>query len=165
MSGFDTSGCSNSITLGGVLLTDDWVMVENLEVLLEGSDIRGSDRIIPNGAGSRAKPRRTTITQKSLQVTITGEAAYDGGTVTDIKAQLNTNLAYFRHQCVDPDDQGGLNLNADGTRDAVLALAGVTLAEDTVTAHTGPLRLARFADSLLLATLTLSFPQGCWVLA
>jgi hypothetical protein len=155
--------CDNHLTLGGVLLADDWIMLENLEVLIGSSTIKGSDRGIPHGAFVRPRPRRTTATRVNLNLTITGQVDRAGAPASDVQAQLVDNLDYFRTQCVDPPDAGGLNVTAaTGTRSATIALAGSV--SDTKVVHTGPLRLARFGDFALLCTLETSWPHGLFEL-
>lgn len=152
------------VEVAGVAWEACWLVVQNLAVLYESPDLAGTDRPLPHAASLVVPyPRFPAGTVKTLQLVISGKMTRVCALAGDPDAQLDDNVGWLREQCIDPPALGGLNCNADGTRNLVLHTAGGGTA--AATAHMGPLRLpdAKF-DSCYFATCQVSFPRGGFVL-
>lgn len=126
--------------------------------LLDESDVRGSDRLLPGTAGVIARVRRETVTVVNLNLAIEGYRSFAGATHTDTRTGLVANIAYLRKYVT------AVVATGDGTRTATLHLpSGSTL---TRPCHVlGRMTLAGDGPYKALGVLRLSFPQGLFDLA
>lgn len=140
------------LDIGGVpLATPAWhVAAGGLLPLIQGPDVRGSDRIVPLGAAVPYR-RRATVTKRAIPMVILGALDLDGVAHPSEARGLVANVAYLRANVTDPTGVG------DGTRVATLHLLGGN--------RTGPVHVESFelggdGETSILAVLTLSLPNG-----
>jgi len=115
---------------------------------------RGSDVIIPGVSGVKARPRRDTVTTKSLRMLIYGDVDRTGAAAANYVTGLRANIEYLRANVVAPPGTSA------GTRSATLTLPDAsTLVEDVhvIGMELGEMRL----DGLWAkAVIEISIPSG-----
>jgi hypothetical protein len=139
---------------GTPLATPAWeVPAGGLLGLIQGPDVRGSDRLIPGVAGVRRYKRRATVSKRSVPLVIWGTFDLEGVAHADHAEGLVANIDYLRANVADPIGTG------DGTRTATLHL------KDGST-RTGPVHVETMElggdseDAYVRAVLNLSLPLG-----
>lgn len=147
-----------SLTIGSVdfnrgTTTQAWKIL-NLNTLMDGPAIRGSDRLLPGAAGVRARKRRADVTVHSMELIVTGITTSAGVRNADFAAGLWINLKYLRDNVTDPYSTG------DGTRSATLYLPDGTT--QTASVHCSTLQTQPVDQSsyYVKATFDLSIPAG-----
>lgn len=148
------NSAAGGLTIAGIDLCTTWVRVLNLVDLWLPADQRGSDVVIPGSSGVKARPRRDTVTRRSLRLQIDGGVTYTGATTGDAFERLAINIDYIRSAIVAPP--GG----SSGTRSAVLTMPdGTTRTEDV---HVTGFELGKYAEDArwALGVLQLSIPSG-----
>ncbi len=135
------------------LATPAWEITD-LSELLNGPDVRGSDRVLPGVAGVVALRRRVTVSVRTLPMVIYGDRDWNGDSYEDGHDGVETNLAYLVDNLCIPTDTG------DGTLPAVLYLIGGGVR--TADVHVlSPIHTAtELGPAGLRATLDLSIPAG-----
>jgi len=154
MPGYTSNTAAGDLTIGGVAMNGTaWKVLNLLELWLPASQ-RGSDRLIPGSAGVLAQRRRDTVTQRSLQMLISGEVTYLGATSGDTFERLQINIDYLRANVVAPTGTG------DGTRSAVLTMPDGTTRTEPV--HVTGFELGEYRQDAgwAKAVLELSIPSG-----
>lgn len=123
------------VTIDGVpLSTTGWHLL-NLQVLWQGPDTRGQDRIIPGAAGVRPYPRRATVSRRTLELVIWGDMDWNGAATSDWRAGLQNNVDHLRDNVADPTVSGDgtrlivMHMAAGGTRQARCHVEGLELAD------------------------------------
>ena len=136
------------------LATPAWE-ITNLAPLLDGSEVRGSNRLIPGAAGVVAYPRRVTETRVLLPIEIRGYEDPEGDAYDDPFEGLEANLALLVDSLITP--------GVDATRDAVLYLpsGGTRTGPVQIVA---PLGLRTAGRYVLTGVLDLLLPEGQLVL-
>jgi hypothetical protein len=145
---------AGGLTIASINLCTTWVRVLNLVELWLPAGQRGSDVPIPGVSGVKARPRRDTVTRRSLRLQIAGDITYTGSTSGDAYERLQINLDYIRSALVDPSGGSG------GTRSAVLTMPdGASRTEDV---HVTGFDLVKYAEDArwALGVLELSIPSG-----
>lgn len=79
-------------------------------------DVRGTSVLMSGSPGYRPKPKRPTITRRSLPIAICGEVDPDGAPFANPWVGLETNIDQLRSEVIDP------TLVGDGTRYATLRM-------------------------------------------
>lgn len=143
------------LSIGTVNFATPAYDISNLEVLLDGPDVRGADRLLPNTAGVKAYKRRATVSRRLLQLNIYGTADRTGAAASGATAQfqqLLDNIAVIR-TISDPVSTG------DGTQTATLHFPNATT--KTATVHViSPLQLSWVSYKFVKAVLTLELTAG-----
>lgn len=102
------------LTIDGIpLMTPAW-RITNLQILDSAGDTRGSDVPIPHVAGVKARPRRITATERTLEMLIQGEVNHAGVAYANAMQGKKSNVRYLRYYVVRPP------ATTDGTRTAIL---------------------------------------------
>jgi len=134
------------------LMAPSW-RVLNLQVLQSGAQVRGSDVVIPGVAGVKARRRRQTATEHTLEMMILGDVNVSNATYSNAIQGVQSNVNYLRYYVVDPP------ATTAGTHSATLTLADGTT--DTTPVHVTGFEVG---DSIgfgkLRATLDISIPAG-----
>lgn len=140
------------LSIGTVNFATPAFDVQNIETLLDGPDVRGSDRIIPGTAGVRPYKRRATVSTRLLHLQIYGNKDRTGAATSGPLQGLIDNVSLLR-EISDPVSTGA------GTQTATLHLpAGGTL---TASVHVGSnLQLTAVSHSLIRGILTLEIIGG-----
>jgi len=146
------------LEIGGFSLSTPGYTHTDIAVLLDRADMRTATKIIPGGPGAIAFPIRTTVTRKVLPLVIFGDFDGAGNPTSGGRAGVEANIAAIHTAVVDPPSTA---VSADGTREAILHLAGGN--KTARVRVVGPLTLAAFAASTYRATLDLEFPYGMFV--
>jgi hypothetical protein len=137
---------------GTPLATPAWhVAAGGLYPLLQGPDVRGSDREVPAGP-PRRYPRRAKITRRSVPLVIFGADDLDGNAHPSTAQGLRINIDYLRANVADPTGVG------DGTRTATVHLLGGVTRTGPV--HVEGLELGGEDENFVKAVLHLSLPLG-----
>lgn len=143
------------LSIGTVNFATPAYDIKNIEVLLDGPDVRGKDRILPTAAGVKPYKRRATVSRRVLQMQIYGDADRTGTPASGTTAQfqqLLDNIAVVR-TISDPVGTG------DGTQTATLHFPNATT--KTATVHViSPLQLRWVSHKLVNAVLTLELTAG-----
>jgi hypothetical protein len=148
------NSAAGGLTIAGINLCTTWVRVLNLIDLWLPADQRGSDVVIPGVSGVKARPRRDTVTRRSLRLQIDASVTYAGSTSGDNYERLAINLDYLRSALVAPPG------TSSGTRSAVLTMPdGTTRTEDV---HVVGFELGKYSEDArwALGVLELSIPSG-----
>ncbi len=69
---------------------------------LNGLAVRGSDRVLPGAAGSRAVRRRLTAYTQSLPLLVEGRYNHEGTPQSDIYIGLDDNIDYLHTNVITP---------------------------------------------------------------
>lgn len=134
------------------------VRIRDLAPLLSGSEVRGSDVLIPGIDGVLPQLRRTTVTIVALELMVFAFRDFAGDPHSDARSGLWSNVAYLLDNVM--ASPGG-----DGTRTATLHWPDGTT-ETTADVHViGPLDLSADGPNKLRGVLRLSFPYGAFDLA
>lgn len=135
------------------LATPAWEILD-LSELLNGPDLRGSDRRLPGVDGVVALPRRVDVSVRTLPMIIYGDYDMNGVAYNDPHAGVIANTLWLRDNLLLPTGEG------DGTREATLYLTGDIELYGYV--HVlSPLHTAStIGPDGLLATLDLSISAG-----
>jgi hypothetical protein len=136
------------LSVAGVALATPAFKGTDLSDLLRPADQRGSDRVIPHG-GVIAKPRRRTVSKRSLPLVIDGSRDSDGLVIANYRLGVATHVAFLTTNLVDPIPTG------TGTRSATLVLASGSYTRDV---HVEGLELGDRDGPILFAVLQLSIP-------
>lgn len=163
MAGFNFSTVEGNLTLNDVpMKTRAWTCPD-LTPLWMPTAIRGTDRLFPGASGVRALPRRTTVTQYSLEFRVCGISDMTGLVTTGMGngpeefQQLEFNLNYLRENVIDPRTTP----NADGTVLGVLTMpSGATR---TAYVHVLGFTVNTRVAHVLQGQLELSIPAGGFV--
>jgi hypothetical protein len=141
-----------------------WNVTDLLDLWMPAA-VRGTDRIMPGSPGVRAKPRRATVTRRSLPIAVCGEVGPDGSPISDYMAGLESNIDQLRADVIDPTGVG------DGTRLAVIVMPSGNSRSRRI--HIEGLTLGRHMEGVnqftgqqgyvMLATLEISIPRGSFV--
>jgi hypothetical protein len=146
---------AGGLTIASIdLCNGGWCRTLNLIDLWLPADQRGSDKVIPGVSGVKARPRRDTVTRRSLRLQIAGDITYAGSTAGDAYERLQTNIEYLRANVVAPPG------TSTGTRSAVLTMPdGTSRTEDV---HVTGFELGKYAEDArwALAVLEISIPSG-----
>lgn len=126
--------------------------IQNLNALMDGPAVRGSDVIIPHKAGVLPQIRRTTVTVKGLELIIFGRYDVTGALAADRHVTLWDNVEYLRANVTDP------TMSGDGTRAAVLYLPDGTTRSGDV--HVLGLELSPISSYDVWAVMEVSIPSG-----
>lgn len=150
---------AETLAIGSVTLdVDGCCKVRDLAPLVSGSDVRGSDRLVPGSAGVIANPRRETVTVVNLQLMLFGAKDFAGVAHPDVRTGLLLNAAYLQENVSRPTGVG------DGTRTATLTWQGLAAVVKPV--HVlGDLSLAGDGPNMMRGILRLSFPEGLFDLS
>ncbi|HJV08149.1 MAG TPA: hypothetical protein VJ653_00650 [Acidimicrobiales bacterium] len=140
------------LSISGVALATPAFWATDLSDLLRPADQRGSDRVIPHG-GVFPKPRRRTVSKRSLPMCFDGHHDADGNFVSNYRLGLDTNLAVVTALC-DPV------VSSTGTRAATLVLASGNRTADI---HVEALDIGDRDGPILMAVLQISIPAGQFV--
>lgn len=138
------------LIVSGIALATPAFFGNDLAELLRPADHRGGDRIIPHG-GVVPKPRRRTVSKRSLPLVIFGDRDQNGGVIVDYRAGLDDHIAYLNNNLVAPISTG------DGTRSATLVLAN---GNRSAQVHVEGLDIGSGKGGHVKATLHLSIPGG-----
>lgn len=154
MPGFTYNTAAGDLTIGGIAMNGVAWKVTNLIDLWMPADQRGADRLLPGSSGVLAQKRRDTVTQRSLQMLISGDVTYANSTSGDAFERLQINLDYLRINVVAPTAIG------DGTRTAVLTMPDGTTRSESV--HVVGMQLGEYRQDAgwAKAVLELSIPSG-----
>lgn len=149
---------------GTSLHTPAW-NATNLMPLWARGDVRGNSVVMPGSPGVRPKPKRVTITRRSIPMAFTGTMDEDGNRYANTWIGLEANLDTFYAAVVDQPGTG------DGTRNAVLTMPSGSVRSRDI--HVLGLSLGATVEgintitgdygTLLLATLDLEIPDGAFV--
>ena len=127
--------------------------VLNLQTLDSAANVRGTDVLIPGLAGVKARRRRTTVTERSLEMIIRGDRNWAGDTYSNVFQGKKSNVRYLRYYVARPPT------TTAGTHSAVLTDAdGSTV--------TRPVHVVGFEVGDIIgagtvrAVLDLSIPDG-----
>lgn len=148
------NAAAGDLTIGGIAMNCPAWKVLNLHELWQPADQRGADRVVPGASGVLPLRRRDTVTQRSLQMLISGTHLQNGTEASTPLIGLQVNVEYLRDNVVAPTGTG------NGTRTAVLTMpSGATRTESVhvVGMEFGDLRPD---GHWLRAVLTLSIPTG-----
>lgn len=141
---------------GTPLATPAWeVIAGGLLPLLQGPDVRGSDRLLPGVPGVIAYKRRATVTKRVIPLVIFADTDVEGEPYADSMEGLVANIDYLRANVSDPTGVG------DGTRTATLHLKDGSTRSGPV--HVEALELGGDDDQGVRAVLQLSLPEGALV--
>jgi hypothetical protein len=145
---------AGDLTIGGIAMNCPAWKVLNLYELWQPADQRGSDRVIPGSNGVLPLKRRDTVTQRSLQMLVSGTHDRTGAAVADRFEALQANVDYLIANVVVPTGA------TDGTRSAVLTMPDGTTRTEPV--HVTGLELGDLSldGAWTKAVLTLSIPTG-----
>lgn len=136
---------------GTPLATPAWHVADGgLLPLIQGPDVRGTDRVIPLGPAVPYR-RRPTVTKRAIPLVIFGVFDLEGVAHPSEAEGLVANVDYLRANVSDPTELG------DGTRTATLHLLGGTR---TGPVHVESLELGGDGETSIRAVLTLSLPNG-----
>lgn len=138
------------LTIAGIALATPAFKGSDLSDLLRPADQRGGDRVIPHG-GVVSKPRRRTVSKRSLPLVINGNVDQDGNAIGNYRTGVDTHIAYLLTNLVEPITTG------TGTRSATLTLAIGTY---TTPVHVEALDIGDREAAIVMATLQLSIPNG-----
>lgn len=122
--------------------------------LLQGPDVRGSNRIIPGAGGVRRNPRRATESRRAIPLVIFADTDPEGVPHADPAIGLVANIDYYR-AVTDPTGVG------DGTRTATVHLKDGSTRSGPV--HVEALELGGDDNQGVLAVLVLTLPDGALV--
>lgn len=150
---------SEYLAIDGIALNvEGCCKVRDLGPILNGSEHRGSDRLVPGSAGVIANPRRIDVTVVNLPLMLFGRRSFTGTLHPDQRTGLALNVAYIQKNITKPITTG------TGTRTATLHWeAQPTLSKPV---HVlGGLDLAGDGPPMLRGVLRLSFPEGVFNLA
>lgn len=138
------------LSIAGIALATPAFCATDLSDLLRPADQRGGDRVIPHG-GVIAKPRRRTVSKRSLPMYIDGALDQNGVAISNYRTGVDTHIAYLIANLVEPITSG------TGTRSATLVLATGSY---TTPVHVEALDIGDRDGRLVFATLHLSIPAG-----
>lgn len=138
------------LSIAGIALATPAFCHTDLSDLLRPADQRGGDRVIPHG-GVVAKPRRRTVSKRSLPMYINGRLDQNGAAISDYRTGVDTHIAYLLANLVEPITTG------TGTRSATLTLATGAF---TTNVHVEALDIGDRDGAIVFATLQLSIPTG-----
>lgn len=138
------------LSIAGIALATPAFKGTDLSDLLRPADQRGGDRVIPHG-GVVSKPRRRTVSKRSLPLVINGLVDQDGVAISNYRTGVDTHIAYLLTNLVEPITTG------TGTRSATLTLATGTF---TTPVHVEALDIGDRDMAIVFATLQLSIPTG-----
>ena len=134
------------------LATPAWD-IRNIQVLLDGPDVRGGDRLLPTTVGVKAYKRRATVSRRVLIMRIYGQYDRTGAANANPETGLIANIGVIRSKVSDPVTTG------DGTRTGTLKIAGSS--DRTATVHViSPLQLVSIGNWMVDAVLTLDLLAG-----
>lgn len=103
------------LQIGSVVMNTPAWQVLNPMVLYQGPRARGKDRVIPGASGVRPGKRRPSVTQRSLEMLIRGDRAWDGSRHANEAIGLELNITHLRENLTDPDDGGGTRVAQTAT--------------------------------------------------
>lgn len=113
------------LTINSIPLMCPAWRVLNLQTLDSAADTRGTDVLIPGIAGVKARRRRTTATERSLELIIGGDVNWAGAPYANAFQGKKSNVRYLRYYVARPP------VTAAGTHSAVLTDAdGSTVTRD-----------------------------------
>lgn len=138
------------LSIGGIALATPAFYHTSLEDLLRPADQRGGDRVIPHG-GIVSKPRRRTVSKRSLPMQINGNVDQDGAATGNYRTGVDTHIAYLLANVVEPITTG------TGTRSATLTLLTGTF---TTPVHVEGLDIGDRDGAIVMCTLQISIPNG-----
>lgn len=138
------------LSIAGIALATPAFKGADLSDLLRSADQRGGDRVIPHG-GVVAKPRRRTVSKRSLPLIINGNVDQDGNAISNYRTGVDTHIAYLLTNLVEPITTG------TGTRSATLTLLTGSY---TTPVHVEALDIGDREAAIVKATLQLSIPAG-----
>lgn len=138
------------LVVSGITLATAAFFGTDLSDLRRPADQRGRERIIPHG-GVIAKPRRRTVSKRSLPMVIFGNTDQNGNALSDYQAGMDAHIAYLNANVVAPISSG------DGTRAASLVLANSVR---NAQIHVEGLEIGRRHGPTAWATLHISIPGG-----
>lgn len=134
------------------LATPAWVVLDLLP-LLDGTDVRGSDRLLPGVNGVKPYRRRNTVSVRTLELVIFGDEDQEGEPYSNHMDGLELNILYLRDNLLAPEESG------DGTVSAVLHLTGGSVL--TADVHVlPPLKVRQVAYGMARGVLDISIPAG-----
>ncbi len=136
------------LSIAGIALATPAFRGVDLSDLLRPADQRGGDRVIPHG-GVVSKPRRRTVSKRSLPMVINGNLDQDGVAIANYRIGVDTHIAYLIANIVEPITTG------TGTRSATLVLAAASYTRDI---HVEALDIRDRDGPIVFATLQLSIP-------
>jgi hypothetical protein len=148
------NSAAGNLTIDGVaMMCPAWIVL-NLHELWQPANQRGDDRLIPGANGVLALKRRPTVTQRSLNMLISGSVDRTGSANANKLIGLQTNLDYLRANVVDPTGV------TDGTRSAVLTMPDGSTRTEPVHVTGLDFGDVREDGDWLRAVLTISIPTG-----
>lgn len=141
------------LTINSIPLMCPAWRVLNLQVLDSAADTRGTDVLIPGVAGVRPRRRRTTVTERSLEMVITGDVNWAGAPYANAFQGKKSNVRYLRYYVARPPT------TTAGTHTAVLTDAdGSTTTRDV---HVTGFEIENVIGvGKVRAVLDLSIPDG-----
>lgn len=141
------------LTINNIPLMSPAWRALNLQTLQSGANVRGADRIIPGTAGVKARRRRQTATERTLEMLVYGDVNVSNSVYSNAVQGVVSNINYLRYYVVDPPSTG------DGTRSATLTLA--TGATSTTPVHVVGFEVGESIGwGKVRATIDLSIPAG-----
>lgn len=141
------------LTINNIPLMCPAWRVLNLQTLQSGANVRGSDVVIPGVAGVKARRRRQTATQRTLEMLVYGDVNVSNAVYSNAVQGVTSNINYLRYYVVDPPT------TTAGTRSATLTLA--TGASSTTPVHVVGFEVGESIGwGKVRATLDISIPAG-----
>lgn len=138
------------LIVAGVSLATPAFYHTDLSDLLRPADQRGGDRVIPHG-GVVSKPRRRTVSKRSLPMQVNGNWDQDGVAIGNYRTGVDTHLAFLSANIIEPVTTGA------GSRSATLVLVTGNF---TTPVHVEGLDIGDRDGPIVMCTLQLSIPNG-----
>lgn len=141
------------LSIGTVNFATPAFDISNIEILLDGPDVRGSDRLLPTAAGVKPYRRRATVSRRFLHLQIYGNAKRDGSATSSGIQGLIDNIALIR-QISDPTSGNGTyigTLHYPGTNIGTAALHVIS-----------PLQIKAESDWFARGVLTIELIDGAF---
>lgn len=137
------------LSIAGVALATPSYRGTDLSDLLRPADQRGSDRVIPHGTVI-AKPRRVTVSKRSLPMVFNGNVDADGNAVANYRLGVDNAIAIVAALVVPV-------VSSTGTRAATLVLAS---GNRTANVHVEALDIGDRDGPIVFGVLQISIPAG-----
>lgn len=141
------------LTINSIPLMCPAWRVQNLQVLKSAAEVRGTDVIIPGVSGVKARRRRPTATEHSLEMLIKGQVNWAGSNYANAVQGVTSNVNYLKYYVVEPPT------TTAGTRTAVLTDADGTTSTQPV--HVTGFQIGKFeGKGVWRAVMDISIPAG-----
>lgn len=144
---------SEYLTVNGVILATPAWRVLDLSALLDETDLRGDDWIIPGAAGQLPQRRTRDRSRRTFPFAVFGEQDQNGGSYANPRVGLVANVEYLRANL------GVATVSAAGTVTAVWTRPDASTKSAAVHVY-GPIGGRKLSPTTLLTTIDLSVPAG-----